>query len=152
MRPSRLSTGARAGVVAWAATTGAVLGFGLRHGSATRPFADAGGYVLAAVANVTGITGTAGALFGIALHLAWSMVLGVCFTFVAGALRGPRLVLAAVAFALLLWALLTRVVPATQPATGVLSLSAPQLLLLHLLLAVGLALGMRVAQLSYRVR
>ena len=152
MRPSRLSTGARAGVVAWAATTGAVLGLGLRHGAATRPFADAGVYVLGAFASVTGITSTGAALIGIALHLAWSVVLGVCFTFVAGALRGARLALAAIAFGLLLWAILTRVAPATQPATGVLSLSAPQLLLLNLLLAVGLALGMRVAQMSYRVR
>src|SRR5688572_12503244 len=40
--PARLSEGVRVGVVAAAATIGAVVGLGLRHGLALRPFATVG--------------------------------------------------------------------------------------------------------------
>ncbi len=152
MHSSRVSVGARAGVVAWAATTGAVLGLGLRHGAATEPFAAAGTSVLASLGFVTGVTPAVAAAVGMALHLAWVVVWGVCFTSVAGTLRGPRLALAAAALALLLWVLSARAEPSTLRASGVLSLSSAQLLLVNLLLALGLALGMRVAQLGSRVR
>jgi hypothetical protein len=142
---SRLSSGIRTGVIAAAITAGAVVGFGLRHGTALEPFVFAGQSVLNGAAP--GMAAIVGAL----LHLVWMMVWGVCFSVVAAPLRGIGQVIAAVVFALVVGLLTTAVLPAAAPLTGPLALSRVQIVFVDLLLAAGLVVGMRLAPVGSRI-
>jgi hypothetical protein len=132
--------GVRTGVLAAAATAGAIVGLGLRHGDALGPFTLAGRTVVGAAPTIVA------AVAGAGLHLGWMVVWGACFTLVAAALRGPKLLVAAALFATGVWALSTYVLPGVAPAARAAGLSIPQSVFLHLLLALGLASGMRLAQ------
>src|SRR3954468_7198535 len=98
MTDSRISVGLRVGTVAAAATIGAVIGLGLRHGLALRPFMSAGRGLM----NARGfyvLSDQTTTMVGLAVVAIAVVVLGVCFTLVAAPLRGVGLLLTATAFA-----------------------------------------------------
>lgn len=132
--------GALTGVIAGAATAGALIGLGWRHGAALDPFTFAGRAMLGAVRDGVAV------LAGFALHVAWTMVWGACFTVVAAPLRGARLVLAGFAFAAALWAVSALALPGVSPVVRVASLSIARTILVYLVLAVSLVAGMRLAR------
>jgi hypothetical protein len=140
----RLRAGLRTGLVAASATFGALIGFGVREGSAYGMFADAGQQLLARVGVGPASIGIAVAL-GVLLHGAWSIVWGVCFSVVAAPLRGVRLLGAALAFGALAWAVSQYVLPKFLSLGTSNTLGAPRLAMLYLLFASALAVGMRLA-------
>src|SRR4030095_1277832 len=101
MSDSRIAVGIRVGAVAAAATIGAVIGLGLRHGLALRPVTSAG----RARVEKLGVVGTssASAIVGLMMAACAIIVLGVCFTVVAAPLRGLRLLGAAIVFGAIAW-------------------------------------------------
>jgi hypothetical protein len=127
-------------VLAAATTAGAIIGLGLRHGAAVDPFTLTGRPLVGAAPVLVAT------IAGFALHFGWMLVWGACFTLVAASLRGGRLAAAAIVFAIALWGLSNYLVPSAEPATRAAALTAPQSLFVHLLLALGLASGMRLAQ------
>ena len=138
-------------MVAAATTIGAVIGLGLRHGLATRPFMTAGYGVLESLGVRAASRGAAPVLVGVAVVAAAIIVLGVCFTFVAASLRGFRLLIVALLFAASAWAVYAYIVPSILVQSGGLELGTAQRVFLFTLLALGLAAGMRLARPNVRV-
>ena len=146
-----MATGVRVGVVAAATTIGAVIGLGLRHGLATRPFMTAGYAVLEALGARAASRGVTPIAVGVAVVAAAIIVLGVCFTFVAASLRGLRLVLVALLFGASAWAAYVYIVPSILVLSDGLELGTGQRVFLFTLLALALAVGMRLARRNVRV-
>lgn len=150
MRPGYLQQGTLAqgiltGTFAAAATAGALLGFGIQQGMPARPFNAVASLLLGDQAD--GIWGfhvvvtVVGLLTLIVLSLGW----GLLFARLAGGMRGLRLA----GFALLIAAaaMAVHVILATRMLDGHASdvLAPAQVLALHIVLAVALAVGMRLA-------
>jgi hypothetical protein len=144
MTDSRISTGIRVGVVAAAATIGAVIGLGLRHGLALRPFTSAGGALLERV-GVTG-SSSASALLGLAMVACAIIVLGVCFTVVAAPLRGLPLFVAAMVFGAIAWSVSVFVVPSILVWSTGAVLGSAQRVFIFGMLTIALVVGMRLAR------
>ena len=145
-----MATGVRVGIVAASTTIGAVIGLGLRHGLATRPFTSLG-YAVLSTFGFSVTRGAAPALIGVVVVAAAIIVLGVCFTFVAASLRGMRLLIVAILFAASAWAVYMYVVPFILVQTGGIVLGTAQRVFLFALLALGLTVGMRLARPYVRV-
>lgn len=150
MSQSRTAAGIRVGTVAAAATIGALIGLGLRHGLALRPFVSTGRAVLDAI-GMTGVGGAVPVIVGLVLVAAAIIVLGVCFTIVAAPLRGARLLLAACVFGAIGWAVSTYVVPSILASSGGTQLGTAQQIFICVLLSLALVAGMRLARASVRV-
>jgi hypothetical protein len=135
--------------VAAAATVGALIGLGLRHGLALHPFASLGRALLV-LAGASAPRGAAAALTGLAAIAIAIIVLGVCFTIVAAPLRGVRLFAVAILFAAVAWAVSAYVVPSILVSNGGTVLGTAQRLFVCALLAIGLLVGMRLARLGVR--
>ena len=136
--------GAQAGVVAWAATLGVLVGFGRSRGASLQP--------LNAIAHV--FFGPRALLMqgfdwivtpaALLLHLAALAAWGVLFALLAGRLRGLRLLVAAIAYVLLLWLVNRAVLPSTL-SVGLAQLLSPwELGAFYLVLAIALAVGIRL--------
>ena len=136
--------------MAAATTIGAVVGLGLRHGLATRPFMTAGYGVLETL-GVRAASRGAPIAVGVAAVAAAIIVLGVCFTFVAASLRGLRLLVTALLFAASAWVVCAFVVPSFLRQTDGIELGTAQRVFLFTLLALALAVGMRLARRNVRV-
>jgi hypothetical protein len=150
MTESRTAAGIRVGTVAAAATIGAIIGLGLRHGLALRPFASTGMSLL----ETFGVAETPAlipVILGLVLVASAIIVLGVCFTVVAAPLRGIRLVVVACVFAAVGWAFTTYVVPSILAPSGGAVLGTAQRVFVCSLLTLGLVAGMRLARPSARV-
>jgi hypothetical protein len=132
------------GVVAAAATIGAVIGLGLRHGLALRPFASTGRALLTML-GVASSSGTS-VVVGIAVVTCAIIVLGVCFTVVAAALRGVRLLIVGLAFGALAWMVDSFVVPSNLTLASGAVLGSAQRAFIFALLALSLVVGMRLAR------
>jgi hypothetical protein len=140
-----MTAGLRVGTVAAAATIGAIVGLGLRHGLALRPFISSGRSLLAA-AGVGAAPAAIALLVGLASVIAAIIVLGVCFTIVATPLRGARLLAVAILFAAIGWAVSAYVVPAILASSPGAVLGTAQRVFVCVLLALGLVVGMRLAR------
>ena len=144
----RLRAGVVAGLVAAAATGGALLAFGARRGDALRTFAGLGRALLGHALVTTSDTRTAVAVVGVVVHCAalvgWGALLGV----VAARWREPWRFVAAALVAIVAWvtnhALGLAVLRPGNEMTALSPQRAP-VVLLYVLLALGLWLGMRVA-------
>ena len=150
MLSSRLGAGVRVGIVAAAATIGAVIGLGLRHGLALHPFSTAGRGFLALV-GATAPQGGVATITGLALVAVAVIVLGVCFTFVAAPLRGIRLLGAAIAFGAIAWVVSVYVVPSILVLSAETVLGTAQRVFICALLTLSLVAGMRLARPSLRM-
>ena len=150
MTESRTAAGIRVGTVAAAATIGAILGLGLRHGLALRPFTSIGAALLT-VLGVNAERGLVPVIAGICLVACAIIVLGVCFTVVAAPLRGLRLLATACVFGAIGWVVATYVVPSILAPSDGAVLGTAQQVFVCALLALGLVAGMRLARPSVRV-
>jgi len=149
MSDSRISVGLRVGTVAAAATIGAVIGLGLRHGLALRPFASAGRALLEKI----GFAGTpsASAVVGLAMAACAIIVLGVCFTVVAAPLRGLRLLGVAILFGAIAWSVSAFVVPSILAWSTGAVLGSAQRVFIFGMLTIALVAGMRLARSSIQI-
>lgn len=137
------------GAVAAAATIGAVIGLGLRHGLALRPFATAG----RALFEKLGVIGSpsASALVGVMMVACAIILLGVCFTVVAAPLRGLPLLVAAIAFGAIAWSVSAFVVPSILAWSTGAVLGGAQRLFIFSMLTIALVVGMRLARSSTQI-
>lgn len=150
MTEPRLTTGIRVGLVAAAATIGAVIGLGLRHGLSLRPFTSAG-IALFDRLGIPVMRSYAPTVAGFALVGAAIIVLGVCFTIVAAPLRGLRLLLVALMFAAIGWGASLYVVHSILVLSDNTVLGTAQRVFIFSLLALALVAGMRLARPNVRV-
>ena len=149
MNASPIRLGFSAGIVAAAATTGALLGFGLRQGMPARAFNVAASLVLGdAAAGSWGFHRLATPL-GVVLHVAGVLALGIVAALIATRSRRHRVVIASVIVSagagIMHFALLGRDASASR------ALTIPQLTVVYMLLAAGLMVGMRLARSSGRI-
>ena len=146
----RAGAGIRVGAVAAATTVGAVIGLGLRHGLALRPFTSAG-VALFDRLGVPIMSSSAATIAGIALVTAAIILLGVCFTIVAAPLRGLRLLLSASMFAAVGWGVSLYVVRSVLVLSDGTVLGSAQRVFIFAMLALALVAGMRLARPNVRV-
>lgn len=138
-----------AGFVAAAATTGALLGFGLRQGMPARPFNVAASVVLGdAAAGSWGFHRLATPV-GIAVHIAAVLALGILAAYIATRSRVVRTIAASVIVSL--GAGILHFVLLQRDATSNRALTVPQLIVVYILLGAGLMVGMRLARSSARM-
>ena len=149
MSDSRIAVGIRVGAVAAAATIGAVIGLGLRHGLALRPFTSAG----RALFEKLGVVGTSSASAAVGLTMAACaiIVLGVCFTVVAAPLRGFRLLGVALVFGAIAWSVSAFVVPSILAWSTGAVLGNAQRVFIFGMLTIALVAGMRLARSSIQI-
>lgn len=140
-----MTAGVRVGIVAAAATTGALVGLGLRHGLALRPFSNAGRSLLATI-GVDSAPAVVAVIVGLAVLVAAIIVLGVCFTVVAATLRGARLIAVAMLFSAIGWVVSAYVVRAMLASSTGAVLGTAQRVFVCALLAFALVAGMRLAR------
>ena len=145
MSASRTAAGIRVGIVAAATTIGAVIGLGLRHGLALRPFMTAGNALLEKV-GIAASRGLVSAIVGLTMVSGAIIVLGVCFTVVAAPLRGLRLLMAAGVFGAIGWVVSAYVVPSILVLSNETVLGTAQRVFVCALLTLGLVAGMRLAR------
>jgi hypothetical protein len=144
-QPGTLTQGILTGALAAAATAGALLGFGLQQGTPARPFNALAGLILGDRAG--GIWGfhpvvtVAGVLVHVAVTLGWALL----FARLARGMRGLRLAAAALVAALAALAV-DAFLAGRVLGVDVSDVLAPaQVVALHFVLGVALAVGMRLA-------
>jgi hypothetical protein len=140
-----LAHGVLTGALAAAATAGALLGFGLRQGTPARPFNALAGLVLGDRAG--GIWGfhSVVTVTGLVVHVTVTLGWGLLFARLARGMRGLRLAAAAFvagAAALAVDAILVGWILGVDVSDA---LAPAQVVALHLVLGVALAVGMRLA-------
>ena len=140
MISSRIRAGVRAGLVAAAATAGAIIGFGIRHGDWLRPFASLGADVIGGF-GVTDPPRWLAAATGIAGHLAWMVIWGITFATVAHRKTPPLSAVFAVAVALGAALVARYLSPAALGAVTFSALPAVQAALCVALMSAGLVIG-----------
>lgn len=130
-------------ILAAAATSGAVLGFGIRAGMPSRAFNAIAALILGDAAR--GVWGWDSVVtpVGIALLVGMMLGWGLLFSFIAGRARGWRLIAIAAGTALAAWMVSTTAFAQLGEASRV--MGPGQLAGLHFVLAVALAVGMRLA-------
>jgi hypothetical protein len=137
------------GTVAAAATIGAVIGLGLRHGLALRPFTSAGRALFEKIGIAA--TASASALVGLAMAACAIILLGVCFTVVAAPLRGLRLLGVAIVFGAIAWSVSAFVVPSILVWSSGAVLGSAQRVFIFGMLTIALVAGMRLARSSVQI-
>jgi hypothetical protein len=95
----RAREGTRAGIIAAAATFGALIGFGRAHGAALRPINAVAHVLLGERARLVDGVVPAVTISGLAVHIVSLLVWGTLFALIFGRLRGAQLLLAAFLFA-----------------------------------------------------
>jgi len=141
----RIRNGFPVGLIVGAATAGALVGLGARHGSAFLPF-ELGGRALLASWRITTPSPGAALAAGILSHSLWMLLWGVCFSVAASRLRGAALLAGSLLFALTLGALSSTVVPGALGAAAFAALSVAQTTFVLLLLAGALIAGVAIGR------
>ena len=142
---NRLRTGFATGLIGGAATAGALVGLGLRHGAATVSF-ELGGRALLSAWHLGGSGQGVALVIGTLAHLLWMVLWGVCFSVVATQLRGITLAAGALLWVLFLGALAGTVVPGALGAVAFASLTSAQTAFFLALLAGALIAGVVVTR------
>jgi len=134
-----------AGAVATAATGGALLGFGLRQGTPARPFNALAALVLGD--RATGIWGfhSVVTVTGLLVHVAVTLGWGLLFARLARGMRGTRLAASALLAALVALVVDGFVAGRVLGVDVSGALAPAQVVAVHLVLGVALAVGMRLA-------
>jgi hypothetical protein len=134
----------QAGIVAWAATLGVLVGFGRSRGAALQPLNSIAHPFFGTRALVMQGFDWAITPLALLLHLIVLVALGVIFAIVAARLRGLRLFGAAFAYAFLIW-LVNRLMLPTMLSAGLAQLLLSwEMVVYYLVMAVALALGVRL--------
>lgn len=139
MPSNRIQAGVRAGLVAAAATAGAITGFSLRHDVWVTPFVSLGIQVLQGL-GLTSPPRVVSSLAGIAAHVAWMVVWGIGF----GLLAHRKTPATAALLALGIGVVASLSAQIIRPALGAVkfaALPAAQAVLCVVLLSVGLMAG-----------
>ena len=145
VRPSRLSTGIRIGLIAAATTAGALVGLGLRHGVATQPFLLTG-RAFADSTLGTGAPPLVATAIGLFVHAFWMVLWGVCFAVLAPAPVGLRGVAVAAVLAALVGVLASSFLPGALGAGALAALTVPQTVFLLILFGLSLLFGASVSR------
>lgn len=145
MHSDRLRAGFFVGLLAGAVTAGALVGLGLRHGTASVPF-EMGGRALLTSWRLGASSSGVALLVGAIAHFLWMELWGVCFNSVATALRGTGLVLGALVFAMVLGALSATVIPGALGAVAFAALTTAQTAFVLALLAGAFIAGMAMVR------
>ena len=147
----RVRRGLVAGVIAAAATAGALLGLGRAHGATFTLLNDTAHIVLGErarlVENANGVVTTVAML----VHVAFLLIWGVLFATLAGALRGRRLALASVLFAAAVLAIDLWILPTSMRPGFETAMTVPELVLVYAILAAALGFGVREGRRTERV-
>lgn len=109
-------------------------------------FSGAGRQLLAIIGRASSPSPSTALAAGIGLHLVVGLAWGIAFALVAGRLRGRLLVIVAALTSAVIWALDQRLIPPVLRYGNDLTAFAPQAAIFHLVLAVALAVGIRLAQ------
>ena len=143
----RTRAGVTAGVVAAAATGGALVALAWRAGDAWRPFVEIGRATLGSLA-LGGTAPVTAALLGVGLHVAVSILWGLLLAGVAPRSRGPGVLAASALVAVAASLVHSTVLPAFRLGfgLGVFPLHGAPLVFLYALFALALAVGMRLAR------
>lgn len=134
----------QAGVVAWAATVGVLVGFGRSRGAALQPLNSIAHQFFGTRALLMQGFDWAITPVALLLHLAVLVALGVIFALLAVRLRGFRLVGAAIAYALVIWLVNRLMLPTVLSAGLAQTLSPWEMGVFYLVMALALALGVRL--------
>ena len=129
------------GLIAAAATTGALAGFGLGQDGALAPFEVLGRLTLGVTQNAGTAAQRVATLVGLGLHAALAAVWGALFVVVLGGTRGARLALAAILYALFVFALDSGLLPPLLRLGHGARAFPSQSAFLHVVLAAALGLG-----------
>lgn len=134
----------QAGVVAWAATLGVLVGFGRSRGAALQPLNSIAHPFFGTRALLMQGFDWAITPLALLLHLAVLVVLGMIFAIFAARLRGLRLFGAALAYAFVIWLVNRLMLPTLLSAGLAQVLSSWELAVYYLVMAVALALGVKL--------
>ncbi len=134
----------QAGIVAWAATLGVLIGFGRSRDAALQPLNSIARPFFGTRALMMQGFDWAVTPAALLLHLAVLVLTGAIFALFAARLRGMRLMGAAIAYALLIWLVNRLALPAIYAAGLHGTLSPWEVALFYLVMAAGLALGVRL--------
>ena len=142
----RLRWGLVAGVVAAAATAGALLGLGRAHGATFTLLNDAAHVLIGERARLEESGHLAITTIAMLVHVTFVVIWGVLFALVAGSLRGWRLALASAGFTAAVVAIDLWLLPASMRPGFETDMSAAELVLLYAILAAAMAFGLREAR------
>ncbi len=137
---TRIRLGVRAGLVAAAATAGAIIGFGLRHNDWSGPFATLGFELLRAF-GVTGTPQFVPSLVGATMHVAWMLVWGLAFALFAYRRTPAPSALIAVVVGIVATLAARTLIPAATGAIRYASMPSVQVALCVGLMTAGLLFG-----------
>jgi hypothetical protein len=140
----RFSAGVRAGLIATAATTGVLVAYGLRSGSVTAPFLFLGRH-LGGFRDGVYLPGTV-MLAGFLLHAAWVIAWCVVCVLLAGGTRPLARALAVVITVTLAYHSSSTLIGTALISSG---LAGPRWFFLHIVFAVALYKGTRLAPLQH---
>jgi hypothetical protein len=135
--------GVYAGVIAAAATAGALIGFGRARGAAWRPLNAVGHLLLGYRARLMDRFDPLVTPVGIALHVLSVVLWGVLFALIAARLRGWRLAAAAAALGAVAFVIDIHLLPDRLGPGFPAILSRPELIAVYAVLAAALALGIQ---------
>lgn len=139
----RVRRGLVAGVIAAAATAGALLGLGRAHGATFTLLNDAAHVLIGERARLVESAHGVVTILAMLVHVAVVLVWSVLFALLAGSLRGWRLVLAALVFTAAVVAIDLWLLPASMRPGFETAMSVSELVLLYGILAASLAFGVR---------
>lgn len=137
---TQIRAGVRAGLIAAAATAGALVGFGIRHDDAMRPFAALGATVLATFGATTP-PGLVAIVAGFLAHGSWMMFWGIAFAAIAHRRTRATIVLGALLVGLAATLAAGYFVPAALGAVKFAALQGFQAVLCVALMMGGLVMG-----------
>lgn len=140
-----LRAGLRSGVIAAAATCGALLAFGMGLQRPWLPFNLAAHVVLGSRASLVDGPHTLVTTVGLLVHVVAIMIWALMFVMVVRSRRALIVVPAAIAFAALVFLLNTRLFPVALRPGYESVLTFGQMLFMHFTLAVSLVIGTRLA-------
>ena len=133
---SRMSIGVRGGLIAAAATAGAVIGFGVRHGDWSAPFANLGFEVLSSLG--LGVPAGLRLVTGFLTHAAWMIVWGIVFAMLSTKRTAGTAIVLAIVVSVLAAVLARSVLPSSFGAVRFASLPGAQVALCVALMALSL--------------
>lgn len=137
---SRIRAGVRAGLIAAAATGGAIIGFGVRHNDWAGPFATLGSQVLRGF-GVAGVPRFIPTVAGLVAHASWMVVWGIAFATVSHRKTPAMTLLFALLVGVGAMMLARSMVPSAMGATSFAMLPGVQAALCFALMTSGLVAG-----------
>lgn len=137
---SRIRAGVRAGLIAAAATGGAIIGFAVRHNDWSSPFATLGNRVLQGF-GVAGAPRLIPTVAGLAAHVSWMVIWGIAFSTLSHRKTPAVAVLLALLVGVGATTLARSMIPTAMGATAFAMLPAVQSALCLGLMTAGLVAG-----------